>query len=275
VGAVNFHKFMHHDASEDGLFHKALRRLVISVCGLLRLNGHVYDASIRHRVKWPNIPVRSQELYGQNGEDLIVASLLEARALSDGVDLGTERYLEIGGNHPFGTSATFLLHKRLKMRGILVEANANLIADLRKGRPDDVILHAAVQTMDVETAHLSISKLSEISSLNRDFVRNWAGGSVGEAAFVEVPAIRSGEIIRKYFDGKAPCFVSIDVEGLDLELLQDFDFNLYRPWIVQAEPSDSHFPGNTKKIIDHMRSVEYALVAMTGCNLIFRDLRGS
>src|SRR5215471_17897675 len=86
------------------LLRKLSGRARAALWGALRLNGFVYDACLRARVRRPDIRVRPVEMYGQCGEDLIVRSLLEAKALSDGVDLRRERYLEIGGNHPFATS---------------------------------------------------------------------------------------------------------------------------------------------------------------------------
>lgn len=98
-----------------------------------KLKSFVYNACLWTGVEWPDIPVKLVEFYGQIGEDLIVASLLEAKAQRDNVDLRKARYLEIGGNHPFATSATFLLRTKLGMTGVIVEANPRLIRDLMKG----------------------------------------------------------------------------------------------------------------------------------------------
>jgi FkbM family methyltransferase len=248
-----------------------LRRAMAALWGALRLNAFVYNACLLHRVKYPDIPVRPVELYGQCGEDLIVLSLLEARALSEGIDLKRKSYLEIGGNHSFATSATYLLNKRLGMRGVIVEANANLIADLKKGRPEDIIVQGAVQTQDVDTVIFSVSKLSEISSLDSEFVRQWAAGSVGEEARVKVPALRMNSIIRNYLNNESPYFLSIDVEGMDLPLLRDLDFSRYRPRFVQVEASEDYIPGNTQRIMRYMDTVGYNLVAKTEVNLIFQS----
>ena len=247
------------------------RRCAGAVWGASELNGFVYNACLRNGVRRPDIPVRSVEFYGQCGEDLVVISLLTAKALSEGVDLSKQKYLEIGGNHPFATSATFLLNKRLNMTGVIVEANPKLIEELKKGRPNDIVVHGAVQDRDVNSVQLSISKLSELSSLDRTFVLGWANGSIGEAELVAVPALRLNQIVHDYLHDDAPYFLSIDVEGLDLMLLRDFDFRRYRPWFVQTEPSDHHIPGNTKNIVDYMRSANYDLIAMTAVNLIFGD----
>ena len=80
-------------------------------------------------------------------------------------------------------------------------------------------------------------------------------------------------MIRDHLGGRAPVFLSIDVEGMDLPLLRDFDFQTYRPWIVQAEPSDDYIPGNTEDMVDHLRAQGYELVGKTDVNLLFRDER--
>ncbi|MBV5263331.1 FkbM family methyltransferase [Pinisolibacter aquiterrae] len=238
------------------------------------LNDWVYAQCIREGVRFPDIPCRSYEFYGQCGEDLIVRALLEARAASRGVELKTRKYLEVGGNHPFATSATYLLGKTLGMTGVIVEANEDLLADLRKGRPKDTVVFGAVQDEDRKTVMLSKSNQSELSSLDRRFVKEWAGGSVGEKALVEVPALRIDGILAEHFPDAPPVYVSIDVEGLDLRILKDLDFSKYRPWFVQAEPSNHHIAGNGRQIFEFMATKGYDLIAATPVNLIFADRTG-
>jgi hypothetical protein len=230
----------------------------------------VYEACERHQVRIPDLPIRSVEVYGQAGEDLIVQSVLEGKAVTHGVDLRRQRYLEIGGNHPFAGSATYLLSQTLGMTGVIVEANPDLLDDLRTGRPKDVIVHAAVQTEDVESVDLYVPRFSEIASLDRSFITRWGGRELGSRA-VRVPAVRVNDIVRDHLDGHAPVFLSIDVEGIDWSLLTDFDFGTYRPWLVQVEPSDDHIPGNTDRMIEYMGSAGYTLLAKTWVNLIFID----
>jgi hypothetical protein len=244
-----------------------------SVSGLLGRNAYVYEQTTLTRVSRPNIRVRPVEFYGQCGEDLILVALLRAEAAKRQADLANEHYLEVGGNHPFATSPTYLMQRQLDMTGVIVEANPALLADLRKGRPRDTIVHGAVQTEDVDTVTLTISKLSEISSLNSQWVERWAGGTVGVASRLEVPALRMNALVERFLAGRAPCFLSVDVETLDLQLLRDFDFERYRPWLVQAEPSDHFLPGEANRMIEHMGSAGYTLVAKTDVNLIFLDAR--
>jgi FkbM family methyltransferase len=238
----------------------------------LRRNGFVYNASCGAGVRLPSIAVRPVECYGQCGEDLIVASMLEAIALKTGTELKDVEYLEIGGNHPFATSTTYLLHKQLGMRGVIVEANPNLIPDLEKGRPADTIIHAAIHEKESTVAVLSLSAHDEVSSLDRKTADRWHELLGGGAEELEVPAMRINELMRLHVNDTAPAFMSIDVEGLDLALLKEFDFARYRPWLIQIEYMDNVFPpGNGKEIVAHMQNANYSLVAKTYINLIFAE----
>jgi FkbM family methyltransferase len=234
-------------------------------------NEFTYAACRSSAIPFPDIPVKAVEHYGQCGEDIIVRALLRAMAMRKNVDLREKLYLEIGGNHPFATSSTYLLSRSFGMKGVVVEANARLLDNLKKGRPDDVVIHGAVQDQDVEYVMFSISNLSEISSIDSSFVTNWGEGRSREVLRIKVPALRIKDLFKKHTNGKEVVYLSIDVEGMDLSLLKDMDFRDYRPWIVQAEPSDNHIPGNSAAISDHMRTVGYKLVALTGVNLIFAE----
>jgi FkbM family methyltransferase len=256
------------------MWQKLLKRFGITLAnalwGVLQRNSFIYNACLRDGVRFPAIPVRPVEFYGQCGEDLIIASLLEAKAACDHTDLAKEKYLEIGGNHPFATSATYLLNRQFNMCGVIVDANPALIPELKKGRPQDVVVHAAIHDEATNVATLVLSKLDELSSLDQSVVQRWDRGTVGEAGTIEVPAMRINDVIKRYLDDAAPSFISIDVEGYDLRLLQDFDFSRYRPWFVQVEYFDnSYSPGNSREIIGYMRSVGYRLTAKTYVNLIF------
>jgi FkbM family methyltransferase len=239
-----------------------------------KLNVFVYEASAAAGFPSPDLPVYLTEHYAQCAEDVIVAGLLHARALRLGLDLAQARYLEIGGNHPISSSATLLLQRKFGMRGVIVEANPRLLDDLRRGRPDDVIVHAAVQSEDVPTVRLSVANANELSSIDRSFVLEWDNGKIGEREYVEVPAMRVNQVVEQYLGGQSPIFMSVDIEGMDLDVLRDFDFVRYRPAVVQAEPSDYQRPNNTTHMIELLDLAGYDLIARTDVNLIFLDRQG-
>lgn len=234
-----------------------------------RINSFAYERCCAESVPFPDIPVFLAEHYGQCAEDLIVSALLRAWSRNQKFDLAGATYLEIGGNHPIATSASYLLNQTFGMKGVIVEANPALVPALKKTRISDKILHGAVQTEDMNTVLLSVSRLSELSSLDQSFVMEWAAGAVGESQKISVPALRINEIIHNYLDGEAPHFLSIDIEGLDLPVLRDLDLKKYRPVVIQAEPSEHHIPGNAEDMVIFLSENGYFLVAETPVNLIF------
>jgi hypothetical protein len=157
------------------------------------------------------------------------------------------------------------------MRGVLVEANPRLLDALRRHRPGDEVVHAAVQADAAEMVELFVSNQDELSSLDRGFVQQWRDGAVGEREVVRVPAMRINAIMAAHFAERAPVYLSVDIEGLDLAVLQDLDLARHRPAVLQAEPSDHHHPGNTGEIARFLAASGYAVVARTEVNLIALD----
>ncbi|RBO94841.1 FkbM family methyltransferase [Pseudochrobactrum asaccharolyticum] len=236
------------------------------------INRFVYEECIRRDVRTPDIPVLEKSYFGQCGEDLIVIALLRALARRKNINLADHRYLEIGANHPIATSATYLIHNQLHMRGVLVEANSQLLPALQKVRPLDTIKHAAISTSDETFIDFYISNQNELSSLNRKFVEEWQDGAVGIARIDKVPACRINKLLADEFADKAPLFLSLDIEGMDLDILRDWDWARWRPAIIQVEPSDHFHPNNSISIIQYLESQQYLLIASTEVNLIALDV---
>lgn len=234
-------------------------------------NSFVYESIKQLALAEPDIEVLAQRHFAQCAEDIIVVALLKSIAHQLGIDLSGEQYLEIGANHPIATSATYLMNVELGMRGVLVEANPALIDQLKTARPHDLIVNKAIVASDAKTIELFVSNQSEISSLSREFVEDWQGGAVGLNKVETVPACRVNDLLRENFKKKAPIFLSIDIEGLDLDILQDLDWTKWRPAIVQAEPSEHFIEANSKMISDFMTSIGYFEIAKTSVNQIFAD----
>ncbi|WP_273727542.1 FkbM family methyltransferase [Brucella gallinifaecis] len=239
-----------------------------------KLNSFVYEEIYTRGVSPPDIANWLSVHFGQCAEDLIVAALLRAYALNHKLDMAGLTYCELGGNHPIATSATYLLSIQYGMRGVIIEANPALIPDLEKVRVNDKVVHAAITTNDEKLVLLTISNDSELSSLDYEFVANWPGEGGGIKEQVFVPATRITRVFDEYFSERVPDYLSIDVEGLDLSIIQDLDLEKYRPFIIQLEPSDHHLANNGEKMISHMQENRYVLAAKTDVNLIFVDMGG-
>lgn len=240
------------------------------------MNNPFIDAAVAE-LKLPSPPKAASwiiETYAQYGEDRIVLALLRAHVCDrQGRSFQSIRYVEIGGNHPIRNSNTWLLYKH-GCSGVLVEANPELAALLAQVRTRDRVIPLAVVPDMQERVVLHLGNYDELSSLRSDHIQSFGDfdGLGGIDRSIGVPAININALLQQV---PPPIdYLSIDVEGLDVDLLEAMDFAQFRPTIIQAEPSEHFLRGNTGRMIDVMRHNGYLLLARTEGNCIFLDASG-
>lgn len=236
---------------------------------ILFLNPYTAHESRQLELEAPTIQSAIKPQYAQCGEDLMLAAMLDAIGLRKGAALSELRYFEIGANHPVATSSTYLLHRHHHARGVLVEANPRLIDDLRRARPGDEVLHYAVVADDRESVDITISSATELSSVDPRFPTSFQGGAYPVAGTERVPAIHVGQLLARHWQSPRLSFLSIDVEGLDFDLLRAVDLQRFPVDMIQIEPSDGLLPGNSLRICAYLSHVGYVLMARTDVNLLF------
>ena len=220
----------------------------------------------RLRLKAAPIATTIRETYAQCNEDLIVEALLRAKFAAASRDMSTVRYLEVGGNHPVQTSSTYLLYRAWGAQGFIVEANAELAERLRSSRPRDVVIQTAVSDKLDETVSFYVHELDELSTLSAANVRGVEStGLPGNLARIETV---QNMHINAFFDAHINTqldFMSIDIEGLDLPVLQALD-PMHRPTVLQVECYDAVL---LTKLKESLEPRGYFLAAMTEFNVIF------
>ena len=89
---------------------------------------------------------------------------------------------------------------------------------------------------------------------------------------IKRPLVNVNEVLARHFPASGPDFVSIDVEGLDLDILKTLDFGRFRPKVFCVETSlldgDVH-----AGILELMASKEYAVRGGSFVNTVFIDER--
>lgn len=219
----------------------------------------------------PDIPVMSPVHFGQCAEDYLVLSMLRALSDREGIDLSQHKYIEIGANHPVATSSTYLLYTGLGMTGILVDANPYVIANLKRARPRDSVLNIAVSTSDHEYIDFYISDHSELSSLKADFIVNFPYADASIKEKIKIPCVDLNKLLQVHFPGTPPLFLSIDVEGMDADLVEHLDLSKMRPYLIQVESSIEWDPLNHSRIAKKLTDSSYLILAKTDVNLIAVD----
>jgi FkbM family methyltransferase len=138
-------------------------------------------------------------------------------------------FVDVGANAPRDGSQTWAMEQR-GWNGVLVEPQPDLAEQLRRERRAKVFAVACSSPGNAgKTLTLYLAGIQ--SSLKADF---YAAG-MQRAGSCEVPIMTLDRVLE---DAGAPCpldFVSIDVEGHDIELLDGFSLAQWRPRLLLIE----------------------------------------
>lgn len=187
----------------------------------------------------------NEEYFAQFGEDKLLWPFFEKKA--DGFFVG------VGANHPTWCSQSCFFEKK-GWTGILVEPLPENCALLREQRPGSrVYQNACGSPEQTGEATFFVSKeMNSLSGLEKDEEKEYTETKV---------SIRTLDSILKENDPPHIDFISIDVEGTEIDVLKGFALEEYRPSILMLE---DHL--QTLTLHRHVTSRGYKLVKRTDCN---------
>jgi FkbM family methyltransferase len=197
--------------------------------------------------------------YAQHGDDLVI------RAIFHSLGIACPSYLDLGAHHPENISNTKLFYDA-GSRGINVEANPNLHKLFLKSRPQDINLNVGV---GIKSGFQDFYMIDEESGRN-SFIKEVAEGFVmncPEFAITEVRQLPIFTVEQILHHRAIPDFLTIDIEGMDFEVLQSIDFRRYPFKVICVEIQ----PYSEEDIRTLMHNVGYYSIIKCGRNLIFVD----
>lgn len=209
--------------------------------------------------------------YSQTGEDLIVDYVLSVY-----MNIAHPTYLDIGAHHPIHLSNTYYFYKK-RCLGVCVEPDPTLFVNLKKRRPKDICLNVGIGGGQHGMADFYVMSTRTLSTFSREEAARYQ--TLGEKVedVIRITLMTVDDVIEKYFDSP-PNFVSIDTEGVDLDILRSFDFSRHRPETFCVETvahSRDHSGQKITDIFELMTANGYYVYADTYINTIFVDGRRS
>lgn len=210
--------------------------------------------------------------YSQNGEDIIIKDLFARLGIS------RPTYLDIGANEPFYISNTYLLYSK-GSSGVCIEPNSYLFKKFLKKRKRDICIHAGIAFNDLTEADFyqfpkKANGLGTFSKEEAEFWEKSGNERIGKfkiESIIKTKLVNVNEVMGQYFSPH-PNFVSLDVEGLDLAILNTIDFNRFKPEVFCIETIGYTANNKEKKNIvinNFLESKGYFLYADTFINSIF------
>ena len=178
---------------------------------------------------FPRPPTFHTEAYSQEGEDLILQRIF--------ADKPNGFYVDVGAHHPMRFSNTFLFYKR-GWSGLNIDAMPGSMAPFRSLRPRDHNIEAAIGQDSGTTRTFWVFNEPALNTFDEALARSKEGGPHGHAIVGkhEVPIRSLRDLFAQYLPANTAIdFLTVDVEGLDLEVLQSNDWERHRPGYVLAE----------------------------------------
>ncbi len=211
--------------------------------------------------------LKAKASYSQTGEDVIVEYLF------DSLKMQHPTYLEIGTNQPKICNNTYSFYKK-GCKGVCIEPDIEMVSVIKKQRPNDTVLNIGIGITDQQDAPFYLfpglmNGWSTFSKEEADIRKNDTG--LGYKV-LSVPLKNINSIMETYFSTH-PNFISLDVEGLDLQILQTIDFSKHKPEVICVETITFGYLNNTEKkitaISEFMHSKGYISYADTHINTIY------
>ena len=199
--------------------------------------------------------------YSQEGEDLILNRFFYGK--QNGF------YVDIGAHHPFRFSNTYHFYKK-GWQGINIDAMPGSMKPFKRKRNRDINLEIAISNNPQELTYYSFEEPA-INGFDRELseYRIRQGEKLIEKKTIQ--CYRLDNILDQYMPTNCTIdFMSIDVEGLDIEILESNNWEKYSPKIVVIECLGADFMSvQVSSVYQFLVKKKYTLLAKTINTCIF------
>jgi FkbM family methyltransferase len=204
--------------------------------------------------------------YSQEGEDLILQRIFNDR--KDGF------YIDIGAHHPKRFSNTYIFYKK-GWRGINIDPMPGSMSSFNKYRNGDINLEIGISSKEQELKYFIFNEraLNTFNAIEAELkvFENPNKYFLKETKIIKTYSLAT--ILNKYLkESQVIDFLSVDVEGLDLEVLKSNDWNKYKPNYILVEELRSTLEEVFSKsdVFNFFNELGYSLVSKTVNTSIYK-----
>jgi FkbM family methyltransferase len=192
--------------------------------------------------------------WGQCGEDLLIADLLNFDQLGF--------YVDVGAYNPYALSNTYYFYRR-GWRGINIDPLPKAISRLNRFRSRDKNLQFAIDIQRGQRNFLSKDVYSSFAGSKAfDYSEHLIVDTIPLACVLNEQGLKTSEFLHR------PNFLSVDCEGADLDVLRSNDWAKYPFSVVAVEDHSKSFWSS--EISDYMQEIGYTLRARSNLTSIFK-----
>lgn len=165
--------------------------------------------------------------YSQEGEDMILKRIFEKQKVGF--------YVDVGAHHPFRFSNTYYFYKQ-GWQGINIDAMPGSMELFRRFRSRDLNLEMPISNSEQVLTYFAFNEPA-LNSFSEELSRERDGKN---GYFIQQEIKLKTSKLSSVLDihmpkGKEIDFLSIDVEGFDLDILKSNDWRKYKPKCILIE----------------------------------------
>lgn len=182
--------------------------------------------------------------------------------------------MDIGAHRPIKISNSFYFYIR-GWHGITVEPQVDLYELHCNARHRDTQINVGIDLLagEMDFYRMNYSTLSTFSKEEAERMANMPDHEILET--IKVPVLPLSEVLSKYAGNTKIDFMSVDVEGKDMDVLKSNDWDRFRPTIVVVETSeyrvnDDIVIQNKNEFISYFDSIDYKPIWGNGLNTFFK-----
>ena len=200
--------------------------------------------------------------YSQEGEDLILERIFEGQ--------GAGFYVDVGAHHPKRFSNTHRFYRR-GWCGINIEPNPEGLVLFQRYRKRDINLGYGVGNQQGELVYYMFNEPA-LNSFDRTLSHQRQSDQYRIIGTRNIPVKPLSEILQEYLPPKTHIdFMTVDVEGLDLDVLKSNDWTRFRPSCLLVEALGFKLATPSAPIHSFVELQNYELFAKTFNTLFYLD----
>ncbi|MDR3193366.1 MAG: FkbM family methyltransferase [Treponema sp.] len=179
-------------------------------------------------------------------------------------------FLDIGAYDGKTYSNTYAL-EQLGWKGVCLEPLPDAFARLRRNRRCDCYNLAMSDEPGKGVDFIRAAGVETLSGLESKMApthKDWIVREKGAVERIKVNTVTFGDLMGRYPGINLIDFLSLDVEGAEMSILESIDFRAYRFGLISIESIDET-PGESEKLRTFMRERGYGVLLDVGLDLIF------
>jgi FkbM family methyltransferase len=201
-----------------------------------------------------------KNVFSQHGEDQFLLTYFNNK--KNGL------YIDVGANHPFKISNTYLLYRN-GWSGVTIEPIPHLYRKHKKIRSRDINLNCGIGEKRGKIKFFELIP-RVLSSFDETICDNLIkSGQATLRRKYEINVVTLDDIYNDYIKTRNVDILSIDTEGYDLQVLKSLDWNQWSPTMVICETKDLIGDSRESIIDDFLTIHSYRKIKTFVCNDIY------